>query len=251
MRRRHGATAVPQLVIGILIMMVGALLMADRLDVIADAARLLRYWPVALIALGASRLATRSDANGRFWGAAWLGVGSWLLLNTLGVIRVGFWDVFWPLVMVLIGLNLIRQGIGGRGLRSNVPGAGARAGGASGSAVSNNLFAVMAESRRTLNAELFERASMTAFMGGCVLDLRQARLTGANEAVVDVFGIMSGHEILVPGGWTVVPDVVQFLAEIKDQRVPAFVDPAVPPLDPPPRVVLRGFLMMAGITIKS
>lgn len=239
--------AAPQLLVGLLIMGVGVLMLVDRTDVITSAVRLLRFWPLALVVVGASMLTRRRDANGRFWGVAWLGIGSWLLLNRLGIVRVGFWELFWPLLLMLIGLNLIRQGVGTGPSTTK----GDAADGGRRPAASGNLFAVMSESARTVNNELFARASMTAFMGACVLDLRQARLGPGHEAVVDIFGIMSGHEIIVPNGWAVVPDVVQFLAAIEDKRKPAFVDPAVPPLEPQPRIVLRGFLVMAGITIKS
>ena len=119
------------------------------------------------------------------------------------------------------------------------------------SRASGNLFAVLAESKRMVVGETFTGATMTAFMGGCVLDLRQALLAPGQEAVVDVFGMMAGHEIIVPAGWAVVPDVVNFLAEVDDKRLPPLIDPSVTPGLPPPRLVLRGFLMMAGTTLKS
>jgi len=234
---RHARTPAPQLVIGVSIMAIGILLTLDRLDVLNAAARLLRYWPLGVVALGAAMAARRRDAQGRIWGFGWMFVGVWLLLNSLDIVRVGFWELFWPFVMILVGLNLVRQT-----LRR---GDGSRASHASG-----NLFAVMAESKRTVAGEPFTGASMTAFMGGCVLDLRQALLAPGQEAVVDVFGLMAGHEIIVPAGWNVVPDVVNFLAEVDDKRLPALVNPDWQGA-PPPRLVLRGFLMMAGTTIKS
>jgi hypothetical protein len=109
----------------------------------------------------------------------------------------------------------------------------------------------MSESKRIVVGEPFGGASMTAFMGGCILDLRQAIVAPGQEVVVDAFGIMAGHEILVPPGWSVTTDVVQVLAGVEDKRVGAAVDVPPVPGGVAPRLVLRGFLLMAGITIKS
>jgi hypothetical protein len=231
----------PQLVVGVFIMLIGVLLMLDRLDVLSFAARLLRFWPVGLIALGASMVVRRADSHGRFWGFAWMFLGTWLLLNVLGVVRVGFWELFWPAVLILIGLNLIKQTA-----RRSATAA------AAGTAGEGSLFAVLSESKRIAHGgESFRGAGMTALMGGCLLDLRQATMSPGQEAIVDVFGVMAGHEIVVPAAWTVVPDIVPVLAGVEDKRLPVPVDTSAPPSVPPPRLVVRGFLLMSGLTIKS
>ena len=237
------SSVTPQLVLGAFIVALGVLLMLDRLDVLAMAARVLRFWPLGLVVLGATMLARRGDAHGRFWGSAWILVGGWLQLNMLGLVRVGFWDLFWPVMMILFGLSLIRQTMRGRRAGATP----SRAGG------TGNLFAVMSESKRMVMAgEPFTGAGMTAFMGGCVLDLRQAALGPGDEAIVDLFGVMAGHEIIVPGGWVVVPDVVNVLAGVDDKRLPlppAAAADTPPPV--PPRLVIRGFLFMSGLTVKT
>jgi hypothetical protein len=234
------AALTPQLAIGIFIMLIGVLLTLDRLNIV-DTARAVRFWPLAFIAVGTALLVQRADPHGRFWGFVWLFVGSWLLLNTLGVVRIGLWDLFWPALLIVIGVNLIRQTLG--------PGRGSRLRGVP--TTSGNLFAVMSESKRAVVNEPFGGASMSAIMGGCILDLRQATLAPGQEAIVDVFGLMAGHEIVVPSGWTVVTDVVQVLAGVEDKRLPPVG--TVPPLPDgsQPKLVLRGFLLLAGVTIKT
>jgi hypothetical protein len=239
-RPARPSSVTPQLVFGVFRGALGRLLMLARLEIFAMAARLLRFWPVGVMVLGVSILARRDDAHGRFWGFFWIVVGGWLLLNTLGLVRVGIWELFWPVLLIVIGVNLIRQTMRrGRG--------GAPAGGA----VAGNLFAVLSESKHTArSAEPFRGASLTAIMGGCVLDLRQATLAPGEEAVVDVFALMAGHEIVVPTTWTVVPEVVNVMGGVEDKRLPAPVDPPAANAAPP-RLVVRGFIMMAGLTFKT
>src|SRR5262245_29121636 len=84
-------TITPQLVIGIFIMLIGVLLTLDRLRIL-DSSYTLRLWPAALVVFGAWLASQRRDPKSRFWGSVWMLVGAWLLLNTLGLIRVGFWE---------------------------------------------------------------------------------------------------------------------------------------------------------------
>ena len=241
MSRPARPSVTPQLVIGVFIMALGVLLMLDRLDVLNVAARLLRFWPIGLMVLGVTILARRDDAHGRFWGFLWIFVGGWLLLSTLGLVRVGIWELIWPLLLILIGVSLVRQTMRRQSARAQA-----------GTTGTGSLFAVLSESKRMARGgEPFRGAGMTAIMGGCVLDLRQATMAPGEEAIVDVLAVMGGHEIVVPPAWTVIPDVVPVMAGVEDKRLPVPVDTSVPPAMAPPRLVIRGFLLMAGLTIKS
>ena len=53
---------------------------------------------------------------------------------------------------------------------------------------------------REIASQAFQRAELTAFMGGGKLDLRDAVLAPAG-AVIDVFSVMGGFEIIVPDTW--------------------------------------------------
>jgi hypothetical protein len=43
------------------------------------------------------------------WGLSWIAVGAIILLNNLGVIAVGI-GVLWPVVIVILGANLVFRG---------------------------------------------------------------------------------------------------------------------------------------------
>lgn len=232
--------ATPSLVFGAFILTIGVLMTLDRLDLL-DLGRALRFWPLAFIGLGLTMLAGRRDSQGRFWGFTWLFVGSWLLLNSLGIVRVGFWELLWPMLLILFGTSLVMQAMR-RGKRS-----------AADSSDSSDLFAMMAETKRTLVDNPFRGANMTAIMGGCVLDLRQAVIPPGDEAVVDVMAVMAGHEVIVPSGWDVVSQLIPIAGGVDDKRLPPVPPPAdaAAPSGPPPRLILQGHLIMAGLTIKT
>jgi predicted membrane protein len=231
---RSASTPVtPQLVFGVFVMALGVILGLDSLG-LADAGYIIRFWPIGLVMLGAT-IASRAEPHARFWGFFWMFVGAWLLMRSLGLVRVGFWQLFWPLMLVSVGVSLILKTLRQSGhLRVDNKGA-------------ERLFAVMSESRRGFDGKPFEGAYMTAFMGGCVLDLRRAVVQPGETKVIDVFGIMVGHDIKVPPEWNVTLDVMPLMGDVKDKRVPPV---APPPLGaPPPALLVRGSVVMGEVKI--
>ena len=66
----------------------------------------------------------------------------------------------------------------------------------------------------------FRGGEMTAFMGGCELDLRQAEMAPGEDATIDVFAVMGGHEIRVPETWAVVTKAVPIMGGVEDRTRP-------------------------------
>jgi predicted membrane protein len=89
----------------------------------------------------------------------------------------------------------------------------------------------------------FERAELTAFMGGGKLDLRDTTLPNG-RGVIDVFAMMGGFEILVPESWDVDVQVTPFMGNCDDKTVHHGDASA-------PRLTIRGFVMMGGVDIKN
>src|SRR6185436_12223264 len=80
----------PQLMMGLLIIIVGVVFTLDNLG-IEGTERFIRYWPVGLIAIGMVKLwQSRGSA---FGGLVFLTAGTWLLLESLRIVHVHFWDM--------------------------------------------------------------------------------------------------------------------------------------------------------------
>ena len=239
MEREHRPGVTPQLALGVFITLMGVLLTLDRLGIM-DVGRTLRLWPAALIALGVAMWTRRRDATSRFWGGAWMLIGAWLLLNTRGLVRVGFWELFWPVVLLLVGLRITMHSLNMR-QRPAEPDAADR----------TSLFAILGESKRSSNEKPFRGGQMTAVLGGCQLDLRDAVIPPGEQATIDVFTLMGGLEVWVPRGWLVTSDVVLVLGGVDDKRLPAASDVAGDLQLARPRLVLRGQVILGGLTIKN
>src|SRR4029077_16050606 len=96
----------PRTVFGVAIALLGFALALDRMGVV-EASHLLRFWPVPLILIGALMIVQARDGRERTRGWIFAGIGTWLFLNTEGLLSVRLWELFWPVILILIGLSLV------------------------------------------------------------------------------------------------------------------------------------------------
>ena len=219
-----------QLIIGLFIIGLGIIFTLDNLQIV-DGRQFLRYWPVALMALGLVKIA--SGDGGWKGGAVLTFVGGVLLLNNLGIIRARLWD-FWPLILIGGGALLAWRGWQG------VPDAPVST---NGSSVLTGV-AVLSGFDRTIDSQTFHGGELTAIMGGGKIDLRGARM-GDGVAVLTIYALMGGVELRIPDSWMVENKVVYFMGGAEDRtRRSAGGSPA-------PRLILRGFVMMGGVEIRN
>jgi hypothetical protein len=106
-----------------------------------------------------------------------------------------------------------------------------------------SALAIMGGVARRSNAQAFRGADLTAVMGGCEIDLRQASIEPGTEAVIDVFAMWGGIEIKVPPDWTVVTRAIPIMGGVEDKtHAPATADK---------RLIIRGLLLMGGAGVKN
>ena len=103
---RHGLWGA--FVLGLGVFVLGVILILDNFGVF-DASVLAPFWPLLLIVVGVSHLVGPSSARKVGWGLSWIAVGAIILLNNLGVIALGI-GVLWPVVLVILGANLVFRG---------------------------------------------------------------------------------------------------------------------------------------------
>src|SRR5262249_20054460 len=153
-----------QALFGLMVIAVGVLFTLDNLDII-DARDYLQYWPTGLVAIGLLKLyqAARSG-QGWFGGLVFISIGAWMLIEKIVYFRIDAREVM-PLFLVFPGGYMVWGGFGGR----------ARGRGPEGESDFSAL-AIMGGVVRRSNAQNFRRADLTAVMGGCEIDLRQASM---------------------------------------------------------------------------
>ncbi len=228
----------PQLVLALLVIILGLLFTLDNLDILA-ARDYLRFWPLALMALGTAKFFEPSRPSSQVAGALFFAVGSVILLRNLNVIHFHL-AALWPLVLVLIGATMLwrvvtRDRIADSDGESNV-----------------SAVAILSGVERSVNSQDFRGGELTAIMGGCEIDMRQAFIR-AEQAVVDVFAFWGGIEIRVPEDWIVVVHGFPLLGGFSDStRFRRSDDFARSTTDGSmKRLVIKGFVIMGGVEVKN
>ena len=223
----------PRLILGAGITAIGILMLLGELGVF-DAERILRFWPVLLILVGA-RVLQRGLETGRWLGGALLmGLGTLMLLNKLDVVDVSVREL-WPLFIVFAGLGILMRG--GRPSKDR--------GDRKGDEITGERFsefAVLSGLSPQVSSSSFKGGEARAFMGGLEIDLRESDFDG--EAVVEVFAMMGGIEIRVPPNWTVNAEITPIMGGMEDKTQAA-------ERDPNKKLTLRGLVLMGGIEVRN
>src|SRR5688500_15824913 len=76
-----------RLVVGVVIVFVGAILLADNLGWFEARYVLRSLWPLALVAVGITMVRSPDHRRSRSWGWVLITVGSWIFLDRIGWIR--------------------------------------------------------------------------------------------------------------------------------------------------------------------
>jgi hypothetical protein len=232
---QQGAIAV-RLVLGLLAVAFGLVFLGGNLGYLDTRSAFRTLWPLAFVAVGVAILLTpRGRGASNLWGLVWVVAGAWIFASQRGLVRVDFWDVFFPGALLVLGASLVWRALAGprtRAPRAEAPGdAYVRS------------FALMAGNELRSSARAFRGADLGAFMGGVVLDLRQAEMAG-DEAEVDVFAMWGGIELKVPKEWGVESRVVPLMAGYEDKTRAASTAPAK-------RLVVRGFVIMGAVEVTN
>ncbi len=220
-----------RLVLGLIVIALGALFTLDNLGVL-EAGDVLQWWPVTLIAYGLARMAGVLCQRRTALGVVFTLAGSWFLLHNLGYVRFGLGDL-WPLVLVLLGVSMVsramnrtREARGGEDLSSNL-----------------SAFALWSGTGRKVVAQDFRGGDVTAIMGGHDIDLRGAGIAG-DAAVIDLFVIWGGVEIKVPPDWKVSCEALPIMGGVDDRS-------KAPAGEARGHLVLKGLIVMGGVEIKN
>jgi len=220
-----------QALFGLMVIAIGVLFTLENLGVLA-ARDYWRYWPAGLVAAGLLKIYNAAKSGQGWIGGLFLvGLGSWWLLEGIAYVVIDARQLM-PLGLLALGGFLVWRGFGGR--RAPRPSDGHS---------SFSALAILGGVGRRSNSPTFRGADLTAVMGGCDIDLRQASMERGTEAVIDVFALWGGIEIKVPSDWTVVTRAVPIMGGVEDKtEAPQSADK---------RLVIRGLLIMGGASVKN
>jgi hypothetical protein len=199
------------------------------------------YWPVILVIWGVEVLVSgkRSKEKGRnvINGLLLLGFGAALLGSNLEYFKLDFslaWKIILPLVIILVGWNLLKGTIKSSG---------------------GTHFAVMSGIELKEEGWKLESGNFLAFMGGIDMDITTAHIP-EQELYLNLTAIMGGIDIRVPRDLTVechgtaVLGGVDFLDEGSGGIFASKNCEHQGSTQPGKKLIIRGSVLMGGISVK-
>jgi hypothetical protein len=244
---------------GVVLLIVGLVFLLMNLGVfpIEDVRE---YWPMLLIVLGAGqalgfggRFSGGLSAHRSFWGGMWMVMGGLLLAQNFGYVRGTGWQVFWPVMLIFLGLSFLFRSRWRHGIPPGVPGVSGAPFGAgpsnpsAGGANMLNETTVFGGINRRIDSQEFEGGHVSVVFGGIELDLRKAN-TKRDEIVIEANAVFGGIELMVPEHWRVLVQGSGVFGGYEDQTHPS---PSAAADEKRPRLIMTGSAVFGGVSVKN
>ena len=216
---------------GITIAALGGVLLLRNLEIIKfDSWNVFwgTVWAAGLVLAGLMTIFSSRRASLRVWGLLLMTIGVSIGLGAYGVINISVWKIFWPVILIAIGL-MVSVGSGGQ-KRSKKSAADVSG---------NEKIAIFYGEESRVKGD-YTGGSVTAIFGGVELDLRQAKIK--DGTVIDVFTFCGGVNINMPDDVIVKNEVRGILGGSEDKTISKSSAKKT--------IYLRGECVLGGLEVK-
>lgn len=217
------------LLLGIVLMGLGALLLASQIVGFDFYYYVWTYWPVVIILFGIIRLFDRKASKA--WSVFWIGLGTVFLLNKLHVFTADMWTVVLSLLLIIAGFAVIASLVQNRSHHKTISSFGDYAQGSAEAQEKNPYYHdqdalndrfLFTQEKRIYRSDTFSGGDVEVSFANVFLDLRNVwPLTP--EIHMDVKVNFGALEIDVPQDWHVVVDGKHYYAhsEVDEDKAPS------------------------------
>ena len=185
-------------------------------------------WAASLVLAGLMTIFSSRRVSLRVWGLLLMTIGVSIGLGAYGVINISVWKIFWPVMLIAIGL-IVSVGSGGhkRSKKSVADDSG------------NEKIAIFYGEESRVKGD-YTGGSATAIFGGVELDLRRANIK--DGAVIDIFTFCGGVSISLPDDVIVKNEVRGILGGSEYKTVSKSSAKKT--------IILRGECVLGGLEVK-
>jgi hypothetical protein len=226
------------ILLGGILILAGALVLLDNLDVLSLRFNIGDWWPLILIVLGVVHIVD-SRRLFDFSGLFLILLGGVFLAAELGAIR---WDdvwLYWPAVLILLGLSLLFRHAP---LLSAAPPAAASPGAACGDSCLR-VHNILAGGDRRVTSREFKGGDVSNVLGGVEIDLLEARLA-PGDWLLTVSTVLGGVDIRLPRDWRIEVQPTTMLGGVDDHT-------RQNPDASGGKLVIRASALLGGVEIKN
>lgn len=186
------------------------------------------WWPVGLIF--AALLIWLADSRQWLWGLILSGFGLLVLVRNLDTgIEFNPFALFWPIVIVALGISLLKNHASRGAIDSDAP--------------KEDSFALLGGVESRSISQDYRGGKATAILGGVDLDLRDAVVN--NNAIIDMTVFMGGVTLKVSRDTIVKNNVSAILGGVENKVISTEKHPKHAPT-----ITLVGTVMFGGVEVK-
>ncbi|MCF8231657.1 MAG: cell wall-active antibiotics response protein [Bacteroidales bacterium] len=210
----HGSKS--KLLMGLFIVLAGFLFLFNRMDLLSDSfADIVFSFQMLLLAIGI--IAVGSYVR-NVVGWILIVIGGGFLLADMAGISAGFNEVFWPALVIIIGLVIIFKSSG----RSFLHGKWQKKPHYLSEVKNDEEFedvAVFGGGDKSYTLKNLRSGKIVAIFGGSEIDFSETEISDEG-AVIEVFYMFGGSTLWVPADWNVKTDVVSIFGGFEEKRHP-------------------------------
>lgn len=235
----HGSKS--KLLMGLFIVVAGFLFLFNRLDLLSDSfADIVFSWQMLVLAIGI--IAVGSYVR-NVVGWILIIVGGGFLLADIAGFSAGFHEIFWPALVIIIGVSIILKSSNRSFFHRNWE----KKPHYLSEVKSDEEFedvAIFGGGDKSYSLKNLRSGKIVAIFGGSEIDLSQTEISDEG-AVIEVFYMFGGSTIWVPADWNVKTDVVSIFGGFEEKR-----HPTKTPKEDGKKVYVKGMAMFGGGEIK-
>lgn len=220
------------LVFGILVLSLGLLWLANNFGMISENVwDHIISWPMLLIGIG---LVNLFNGHGRGFGAILVLVGGFFLLDDINGWPITFTKIFWPSLLILIGLFLL---LGSKKMfRKSFIDIG------EGEDFIEEV-SVFSGVDKIIQSKSFRGGKIVAIFGGSNINLAQAEMQPGIH-MMEMVCVFGGTTIIVPPDWNVKVEVFSIFGGFEDKRM-------IGQIDFNKTLILKGVAIFGGGEVKT
>ncbi len=224
------------LVFGLLVIGLGLGWLLHNVGMISENAwDLIFSWQMLLVAIGIINVF--GDVH-KGWGWILIAIGGFFLLSEAYDWPTTFRNIFWPALLIVIGLFLIFGSRARMWRKDWLPKSDIK----TGEDYIEDL-SVFGGHDRVIHSASFKGGKVVSVFGGSKIDLTQATVA-PEGAVIEIVAVFGGSSILVPADWNVRLEIFNIFGGYGDKRPRAQVDLSK-------TLVIKGIAVFGGGEIKS
>ncbi len=222
--------------LGAVVILAGLMLLGLNFGMIPSTWRPIIFsWQMLLIAIGAVSLFGRDSYVP---GIILILIGGIFIIPKFGYLPFSIHNLFWPALLITLGLIVLFKGFKPHGLRRNqedfVVGDGYI-----------NEETIFGGTKQKVIHQTFKGGKISCIFGGAEIDLTSSTLA-PGEHILEITAIFGGASVIVPADWKVIVKNSSFLGGFEDKRRYIKENP-----DPTRVLIVKAEAIFGGGEIKS